>query len=131
MEPKTEAELLTEAEHQVAAELVQPAPLPQVAPPSSNLSEMTSLRDLMQVLAQRVDQVAKTSAEQFSRVEATLEQMNATMELARQLIVAQDQQYQAMTDLVQRQEIALAALVRVNSNLTEIVAALLAPPQKA
>ncbi len=93
---------------------------------------MESLLDLMQTLVQRVDQVAKTSSEQFGRVESTLGSMEATMKLAREMIVAQDQQYHKMTDLVDRLETASVALVKVTANLTEIVAALLSPPpQKA
>lgn len=126
MQPEqTQAEAM---EQRLEAELMEPAPSPQVAPPSSNLSEMSAMRDLLGTLVQRVDQVARTSAEQFSRVESTLATMEATMQLAREMIGQMDDQYQKMTDLVERLETGLAALARVNANLTEIVAALLAPP---
>jgi putative protein kinase ArgK-like GTPase of G3E family len=135
MEPQKDQEQAEreERERQEAATRLQASltasPLaPHVPPSSPKPSELDGMRDLINVLVQRVDQVAKTSAEQFSRVQATMEETEATMELARDMIVQQDQQYQELTDLIKRLETGLAALTRVNANLTEIVAALLAPP---
>ena len=126
----TEAERVEAAQQHLQAALIAAPPSVPIAPPSSNLSEMGSLHSLMQTLVQRVDQVAKTSAEQFGRVESTLSAMEATMKLAREMIVAQDKQYTEMTDLVDRLETISVAQAKIQANLSEIVAALLAPPQK-
>lgn len=85
--------------------------------------------DLLETLVLRVDQVAKTSAEQFSRVESTNEQMVATMQLAQVMIAQQDRLQTQVTSDIDRLETAVLALIKVNANLTELVAALIAPKQ--
>jgi hypothetical protein len=119
-----------EAQERLAASLTMPIPSPQSNAPHSLPSEMEALRDLLATVAQRVDQVARTSAEQFARMEATLNSMNATMDLARAMIAQSDQQIQTLVDLNGRVETVSAALVRVQANLTEIVVALLSPTPK-
>lgn len=110
------------------------APLsPAVTPPpgrSETISDLGALLDLMTVLVQRVDQVARTSSEQFSRVEQVLEQMVNTMRLAQLMIAQQDQQQIRLQDVLERLETAVAAQIKLNANMSEMIAALVAP-QKA
>jgi hypothetical protein len=119
------------AQQHLNAELASPNGSAPIAPPSMNLSEMGAMKELLGTLVLRVDQVARTSAEQFSRQERVNSETEKTMLLAREMIAEMSRQYDEMTDLIERTETAMEALVKVNANLTEIVAALLAPPQKA
>lgn len=128
---ETEQEILDEQQRLEAA---LTAPLsPAATPPpgrSETISDLDALLDLMTVLVQRVDQVARTSSEQFSRVEQVLDQMINTMRLAQLMIAQQDQLQIRVQDVVERLETLAAAQVKLNANMSEMIAALVAP-QKA
>lgn len=135
--PEEEADLeeqeeeIQDAADRLGAALAAPvAPSPPLAPPSSRTSDASALTELLETLVLRVDQVAKTSAEQFARVESVNSQMIATMRLAQEMIAQQDLLAQAQQDQIDQLSEAVAALIKINANLTEIVAALLAPVQQ-
>lgn len=119
------------AGERLRAALLEPTPAtpPLQAPPSTR-SDSGGLMDLLETLVLRVDQVAKTSAEQFNRVESTNAEMNATMELAQEMIAQQDLLVESLASSVAQLGDATASLIKINANLTQIVAALLAPVQK-
>jgi len=120
---------LEEAQRKLQATLTHPVdpPSPLSIPSAASPRSPEYVMDLLETVVLRVDQVAKTSAEQFSRVESTLEQMNATLELAQVMIAQQDQLQLQITDQIEQLQTALAATIKINANLTEIVAALVAP----
>ena len=126
---------LEEAQRKLQAALLHPtdppSPLsiPTAPEPPSISYEAGAMLDLLETLVLRVDQVAKTSAEQFARVESTNAQMVATMELAQVMIAQMDRLQTQVTDGINRSETVTLALTKVNANLTELVAALVAPRQ--
>jgi cytolysin (calcineurin-like family phosphatase) len=130
-EIEEQEEEIQEAGERLRAALTEPVPVtPPLQAPSSRTSDASALMDLLETLVLRVDQVAKTSAEQFNRVESTNQEMNATMELAQEMIAQQDLLVESLASSVAQLGDATAALIKVNANLTQIVAALLAPVQK-
>lgn len=127
------AQEIQDEQQRLQAALTAPLP-PSTGPMQTVTSSATSERDallaLMTVLTQRVDQVAKTSAEQFSRVEQVIDQMVNTMRLAQLMIAQQDQQQLRLQDVLERLEVVVSAQVKLNANMSEMIAALVAP-QKA
>lgn len=128
--PEPETEATQRAADRLQATLLAPLPTtPTLPAPSSPLSEETASLALLQTVVMRTDQVAQASQEQWARVEAVLQQMVATMQLAQVMIAQQDRQQTQLTALMDRLEQAAAALIKVNSNLSEIIAALLQSDQ--
>ena len=118
-----------DAAWQVAADLAAPLPPPPALPterPLSLLASESAIQELLQVVVQRMDQVARLNQEQWQSGQATLQEMRDTMELAQEFIASQEQQQQQQAELLGRLEVAIQALIKINSNLSQIVAALVA-----
>lgn len=132
MNPTTEE---TTPQVQIAAEhletaLTQPLPTTTLPQASSIPSERDAVLSLMELLTRRVEQVARASAEQWGRVDQVLEQMIATMRLAQVMIAEQDRQQREGQEQLNRMEAIMAAQIKINANLSQIVAALLDNNQK-
>lgn len=134
MDPETEQreQQTQEQADRLQAALSVPLPHTTTLPALSSIpSDSESQTRLLNVLVQRVDQVAKIGMEQRARDEQVLQQMIETMKLAQIMIAQQDQQQREVAEQIDRLETTAAALVKVNANLSEIVAALLDNGQKA
>ncbi len=103
-----------------------PPPLPTARPISSLASESDEMERLLTVIVQRMDQVARRNQEQWQSGQATMQEMRDTMELAQELIAAMDEQRQHATELQNRLETSIEALIKVSQNLSQIAAALVA-----
>ena len=105
------------------SEPLPPSPLP--APISSLPSETEALQQLVGTVVTRVDQLARTMAEAYSRLSQLADQQIATMRLMQEMIARSDELQQTQGEQIDRTETVVAALVKINANLSEIVAALL------
>lgn len=126
-EAERQQERLTTAAHQVEAALTAPLEIPSVPQPSSKLSEMAQLVELLQLAVARVDQVVRFNQEQSARNAQVMQEMQATMQLCQEMIAQQDDQVERQRATGDKLELLGAALVKINANLSEIVAALLTP----
>lgn len=126
-QPDEEAERrIAQAQDNLEAKLLAPLPpLVTPAPASSTPSEMEALRDLLGTVVQRVDQLARTLAEVFSRQSQVNDQALATMRLMQEMIARSDELQQTQGDQIDQLVTLVAATVKINANLSEIVAALL------
>lgn len=118
------------ATRDLAAALESPQPqapsLPAARPLSSLTSDSDEVERLLTVIVQRMDQVARLNQEQWQSGQATMQEMRDTMELAQELIASMDEQQQHATELQDRLETSIEALIKVSQNLSEIAAALVA-----
>jgi len=64
-------------------------------------------------------------AEAYSRLSQLADQQIATMRLMQEMIARSDELQQTQGEQIDRTETVVAALVKINANLSEIVAALL------
>lgn len=125
MEPQQEqAEATERAEERLEAALTDTTSSLMEVSPSLTVSEAQASKALLETLVLRVDQLAKVLDEQASRQERVNNETQATMQLAREMIVQTDVQYQKMLEVVDRMEVATEALVKVQANLSELIAAL-------
>lgn len=131
MEPNQQQDEAAERRIERAADVLQAKlsePLPpsvMPAPASSLPSEAEALKELVGTVVTRVDQLARTMAEAYSRLSQLAEQQIATMRLMQEMIARSDELQQTQGEQIDRTETVVAALVKINANLSEIVAALL------
>ncbi len=131
-ETDQDQERLQAQAHRLAASMTEPveAPdLPKARPLSSTQSESNAAKEVLNLVVQRVDQVARLNQEQWQRSEGTLKQMQETMRLAQVMIGQQDELQEAERETLLRLESAISSLVKVTANLTQIMAELLSPSQ--
>ncbi len=128
MDPQTDP-TQTAADKLTASLSVPPQPAPEPLPSSQPSARDVTLETL-QAQSLRIDQMSKAMTEQAQRVEAAMGTVEATMQLAHLVIAQQDEQLTALAGLLERLETTAEALVRVQANLSEIVAALLGPPNQ-
>lgn len=126
---------LERAQHHLQASLTTPAPSPTTSENGSISSGLDTLTAHLQAQSalldtqnQRIDQLAKTLLQDHASTEKINSEMLQTMQLMQVMIAETDKQQATLVDLMERQETATAALVRVNANLSQIVAALVGPP---
>jgi hypothetical protein len=117
---------IDQATDDLEASLLTPLPPSQIAAPRSSMpSEMEAIKDLVSTLVTRVDQLARTLGDVFSRNQQVTDQQLQTMRLEQELIARSDELQATQGDQIDRLETLVAALVKINANLSEIVAALL------
>ena len=134
MNPQDQQQQQNAADLEAQADRLQAAliaPLPDSTPQEQSSflipSERESFQSLLATLVQRVDQLGKASQEQMQRQEQVIAEMLETMKLAQIMIAQQDRQQADLSDKMERLEMITSALLKVQSNLSEIVAALLGP----
>lgn len=127
-----EQERLRREQQLLEAKLLETSPpSPTPAPRSSIPSEMEALKSLVETVVIRVDQLARTMAEVFSQVHSVSDQQVATMRLEQEMIARTDELHTTLGDEIDKMQESVAAVIKVNANLSEIVAALTDPDHKA
>lgn len=121
-----EQELRRQQTH-LQAQTTQPH-TPQNSGNGSVPSEMRALLDLLEAQSARIETMGRTLQAESDRSAKLQTEQLETMRLMQLMIVEFDKKIVTMGDQVERLETIAAALVRVQANLSEIVAALVGPP---
>lgn len=129
-----QADLARQQAH-LQASLTTPVPSLTTSNHDSTRSALSTLTahleaqsDLLRTQNERIDQLGKILLQDHASTAKINQEMLETMRLMQVMIAETDKQQATLVDLMERQETVTAALVRVNANLSEIVAALVGPP---
>lgn len=126
MEPKEgdQQEPIQTAADRLAVQLTEPLKETPAPPLSSHVSETATVLQILQGQSLRIDQMGKVLDLLAGRMEAVMTEMIDTMKLAQIVIAAQDTQLTELSGMLERLETATQALVIVQGNLSELVAAI-------
>lgn len=92
---------------------------------------MEAIKGLVETVVIRVDQLARTMAEVFSQVHSVVDQMTGTLRLQQEMIARTDELHTTLGDEIDKLQETEAAAIKLNANLSEIVAALTDQDHKA